>query len=369
MIDFGKILKRSWHILWNYKVLWIFGLLLAITGGGNGGGSGGTGYKFGGNTGNNGSNGFNSNFQPGPFWRELTDWFNQNIVPLYQYPEQHVATFIWIGVAFLLFVLITGVITSILRYVSETAVIRMVDEYEQTGTKAGFKQGWKMGWNRRAFRMWVIDLVIGLPVMLFMVLLIGLGLLFFFSVTNGNSPLLVGGAIASIGCGFLFIIVFIVVMVCLGLLRPFFVRAAALEEAGIGESFRRGWATFKSNWKSAVLMWLAMLGIGIGFGIVVLLLFFLLIPAYLVLILPAALVAAIPAAIAFGITSIFASGPLAWIVTALVALPFFFLVTFAPLSLISGWYMIYTSGVWTLTYREIKALEAYKPEELAAKTA
>jgi hypothetical protein len=31
--------------------------------------------------------------------------------------------------------------------------------------------------------------------------------------------------------------------------------------------------------------------------------------------------------------------------------------------------MIYTSGVWTLTYREIKALEAVKPEEIRAETA
>ncbi len=34
MIGFGKILKRAWHILWNYKILWIFGILLAITAGG-----------------------------------------------------------------------------------------------------------------------------------------------------------------------------------------------------------------------------------------------------------------------------------------------------------------------------------------------
>ena len=67
----------------------------------------------------------------------------------------------------------------------ETAVIRMVDEYEQTGTKMGFKQGWRLGWNRRAFRMWVIDLVISLPVIVFIALLIGLGLLVYFSVTSG----------------------------------------------------------------------------------------------------------------------------------------------------------------------------------------
>ena len=115
-------------------------------------------------------------------------------------------------------------------------------------------------------------------------------------------------------------------------------------------------------------MWLVMLGIGIGYGIVGMILFFLLIPAYLILILPAALVAAIPAAIALGITSIFASGPLAWIVAALVAVPFFLMIAFAPLTLVSGWFHIFTSSVWTLTYREIKALEAVKPEEIPAET-
>jgi hypothetical protein len=368
MIDIGKILKRSWHILWNYRVLWIFGFLLAITGGGSGGSSSGSSYQFGNNS-SNGSNGSNFNFQPGPFWNKLTDWFNQNIAPLFEHPDQHITTIIWIGVAFLLFILIVGVVTSILRYVSETAVIRMVDEYEQTGTKVGFKQGWKMGWNRRAFRMWVIDLVIGLPVMVFIALLVGLGALVFFSVIKGNAALAVSGAVAAIGCTFLFIFALVVLMVCLSLLRQFFVRAAALEEAGIGESFRRGWGMFKNNWKSAVLMWLVMLGIGIGYGIAGMVLFFLLIPAYLILLLPAVLAAAIPGAIALGIASIFASGPLVWIVALLVALPFFLMVALAPLTVVSGWYVLYTSGVWTLTYREMKALEVVKPAEIPAETA
>jgi hypothetical protein len=356
MIDIKNILKRSWHLLWNYRALWFFGILLAVTSGGNGGGNSGSGYQFGGNRGN-GNNGSNTNFQPGPFWSKLTDWFDQNITPLFTHPEQHVATFIWIGVAFLLFILIVGVVTSILRYVSETAVIRMVDEYEQSGSKATFKQGWKMGWNRRAFRLWVIDLILGLPVFLFILLLGGLGLIVFLSNKNGSGPALVTSIVAGIGCAFLFIFVLIILMVCLSLLRQFFVRKAALEETGIGDSFRYGWAMFNINWKSATLMWLVMLGIGIGFGIAGMILFFLLIPAYLILVLPAAILAAIPAAIALGITSIFASGPLAWIVAILVGLPFLLMVTFAPLIVISGWYQIYTSSVWTLTYREIKALE------------
>ena len=132
----------------------------------------------------------------------------------------------------------------------------------------------------------------------------------------------------------------------------------ALENAGIGESFRGGWSLFKRNWKSTGLMWLVMLGIGIGFGIVGLIVFFLLIPAYIVLALPAVIVALIPGLAVFGITSIFASGPLAWILGLLAALPFFILIAFAPLALVNGWYKIYSSSVWTLTYREIKTLES-----------
>ena len=164
--------------------------------------------------------------------------------------------------------------------------------------------------------------------------------------------------IAAIGCAFLFILAFIILAVVLSLLRQFFIRKAALEDAAYWQILPRGWGMFKRNWKSAGLMWLVMLGIGIGFGIAGLIVFFLLIPAYIVLALPAVIVAFIPGLAVFGITSIFASGPLAWILGLLAALPFFFLIVFAPLTLVNGWYRIYASSVWTLTYREIQALES-----------
>ncbi|MGA2489162.1 MAG: hypothetical protein ABSF99_03105 [Anaerolineales bacterium] len=360
MINIGKILKRAWHNLWNYRVLWIFGILLCITGGSRGGngGSGNSGYQFKGN----GYQGVTTSTNP--IVQELNLWFQQNIEPLVQYPAQHIATFVWIGVGLLLFILIVGVIFALIRYPAETAVIRMVDEYERTGAKSGFKQGWKTGWNRRAFRLWVIDLIVSLPAILFVAILGCLGLLVYFSVRNGSQAAIATGVIAGIGCAFLLIFAFVILMVLLSLLRQFFMRAAALENAGIGASFRFGWAMFKRNWKSAALMWVVMLGIGIGVAIAGLIVFFLLIPVYLVLILPAAIVAVIPGLAVFGITSIFATGPLAWILGILAALPFFFLIVFAPLCLLGGWYIIYESNVWTLTYREMKALEKVAPAEV-----
>lgn len=368
MIDIGKIIKRAWHILWNYKVLWIFGILLALTAGGGGRVSGGSNYQFSGNDWNN----YNPGFQPGPQMQEFFTWFEQYVVPLFDNPGQNIATWVWIGVAFFLFLLILGVIFAFVRYPSEAAILRMVDEYEQTGTKVGFKQGWKLGWSRRAFRMWVIDLIISLPAFLFVALIIGLGVLFFVSVVNGTNSMAAAGSITAIGCTFLFVFVFIILMVFLGLLRQFFIRKAALEETTVGDSFRQGWAMFKRNWKSAALMWLVMLGIGIGVGVAGMILVFLLIPVFIILLIPAVIVAAIPGLIAFGIASLFASPILAGIIGGIVALPFLLLVLSAPLTLISGWYMIFESNVWTLTYREMKALESLQPAadvEVPAETA
>jgi hypothetical protein len=358
MINIGKILKRSWQILWDYKILWVFGILLAMTAGGGGGGNSGSGYQF---NGDRGANGNNPQYDFGPAGRQLGSWFNQNAVPLFEHPETHIGTWIWIGVGLFLLILLIAAICALIRYPAETAVMRMVDDYEKTGTKLRFRQGWKLGWNRRAFRLWVIDFILGLPVFLFMGLLLGLGLLIYFSISRGSTGLAVAGTVAAIGGAFVVILAFIALFVVLGLLRHFFARSATLEGTGIGDSFRLGWGLFKRNWKSVALMWLVMIGIGIGYGIASLIVFFLLIPVYLVLLLPAVLVAVVPAGIAFGITSIFTSGPLVWIIAALVAIPFFFTILFAPLALVSSWYKIYSSNVWTLTYRELKAVEAVNP--------
>jgi len=355
MIDFGKILKRAWYILWNYRVLWIFGLLLALFGAGGGHGGNNSNYQFSGNNTNNNGNGIDMS-NAGPWARELADWFTKNVVPLFEHPSEHIATFIWIGVAFFLFLLIVGAISAFIRYPSEVAVIRMVDGYEANGDKVGFRAGWKLGWNRRAFRLWVIDLMIGIPAFVVFLFLLILGIAVFIHANDVSHTSSVGLIISAVGCVFLLLFALIIFMVFLDLLRQFFARFIALEETGVREAFSQGWAFFKSNWKSAALMWLIMLGIGIGFGIAMIFVFFLLVPAYIILLIPAILVAAIPGLILFGIASLFVSLPVAAIIGGVLVLPLFFTILFAPLFLIDGWYQIFRSNVWTLTYREMKAL-------------
>jgi hypothetical protein len=47
-MEFGKIFRRAWEITWRYKILWVFGFVVALSGGagGAGGGRGGTGMNY-----------------------------------------------------------------------------------------------------------------------------------------------------------------------------------------------------------------------------------------------------------------------------------------------------------------------------------
>jgi hypothetical protein len=99
-----------------------------------------------------------------------------------------------------------------------------------------------------------------------------------------------------------------------------------------------------------------MLGVGIAFGLVAMVLFFLLIPLYVLLLIPAGVVGLLPGLLVYGLTSLFAAGPPAWIAGGIVGAAFFFMVLFSPLYLIGGWYKIYEASAWTLAYRDMKNL-------------
>jgi hypothetical protein len=43
-------------------------------------------------------------------------------------------------------------------------------------------------------------------------------------------------------------------------------------------------------------------------------------------------------------------------------IPLFFTIAFSPWLLLGSWQAVFTSSVWTLTYRELKALPAVAPE-------
>jgi hypothetical protein len=359
MFDIGTKIKRAWNTVWNYKVLWIFAFLLALTGGstingGGGGGGGGTGYRF--NSDPSGHFNYDGNrldaLMPG-WLGQMATWYNTSVVPLFS-PDRIVGTIVWTVVIIFAISLLIGLLLALVRYPTETSMMRMVDEYEADGTKKKFKQGWTLGWNARAFRIWVIDLIVGAPAfVVFAGLAIG-GAIFAFNAVKGNFTFAPGMIALMILAGFL-LFVLAIVMIFVGLWRQFIVRAIAIDDASIGEGFKRGWSLMAHNFKNAFLTWLVMVGLKIGFGIAFVLVALILIPVMAIMMIPGVVVGAIPGAIAFGISSIFASGPIVWIISSFVALMFFFTVVVSPVTFVGSLFDIFSSSIWTQTYREMKA--------------
>jgi hypothetical protein len=370
MFNIGDLISRAWKILWNYRVLWIFALLLALSGGagGGGGGSGGGGGGGGSSSANlpaDGSQWFGGNWErfldqtEMPQWLdESVTWFEDTFTPMFATEERAIRSAviivgIIIGISILISLLLAWV-----RYPSETAVMRLVDEYEHSGIRLKFKEGWRRGWDVRAWRLFLVDLLIGTPAFTIVILLVGLLGLLIYNLVETSGVSLPPAAVIGIIVVSLIFVAFILLMALVGLLRQYVARYVTLEGAGVGEAFRRGWGLFKSKFWGTVVLGLVQAGLGIAFGFAAILVFFLLIPAYAILAIPGALVAALPGGLAYLLANLSLPVGVAVAIGALVALPFFFIIIFSPLSFFSGMFAVFTSNIWTLAFRSLQPIVA-----------
>jgi len=360
-MDPVKILKRAWYILWSYRALWVFGLILAIAAGSSSGHGSNNGSRYEHNQGENQQvtpQGMQEAFRD--FQRGLNKLFEQGI------PEGHISgqaltTFLWVIGAFVLVMVIVGIGVAIARYVSETAVIRMVDEYETSGNKMTVRQGFRVGWSNTAWRLFLINLIVNLPVITLVLVLLVAGLGVLVAVGNGNTNFAAFSVVSTLVLLFITVFVVVILTILLHLLRNFVWRICVLEGTGVRESLQRGFAMVLENWKNVGLMWLVMIGLGIVWMVASIILVIVSIPVVLVTAVIALLVAAVPFLLFVGIFSTFLGSYLPWIAGGLFVAPLFFTIAFSPWLLLGSWQSVYTSTVWTLTYREIKALPLLPP--------
>jgi hypothetical protein len=347
-MDHVKVLKRSWEILWRYRVLWVFGVIVVLC-------AAGTSYNP-----SIPRGGGDEYQQPGTApWGGQWQWDGE---PLAEIVPQIMG--VWAAVAGVILAIIAAlcclaIIVTIARliflYIGETALIRMVDDYEETGEKRGVRQGFRLGWSRTALRLFVIDLLTRVPgfIAVFLLLLLGAGLLGLFVFLRDGVVLKIIGSVAGIGVGFLVILAAIVLALAISVVRPLIFRVCALEERGVIESFRVGFGFIKAHLGDTVVMWLIMVGVHIGLVIVM-------IPVVLFLLLVGGVLGGLAGLTVGGLSSLIFEGAIPWIVGFGVGIPLFILIMAAPLVFLGGLAQVYKSSVWTLTYRELRALEGLK---------
>jgi hypothetical protein len=380
-MEYGKLFRRAWQTVWRYRALWLFGALLALTT------SGGL-FFFGNRSQSDEVHGIAVRLDEdtivylpgegltidlraagGPViivddadlrgWRELRDLVGRDRLP---WSATAIRRGMWAILIAATTVLASAIVLgTIARYVAEAALIRMVSEAEETGEKAGVRRGLRLGFSRTAWRLFLIDLAIHVPVALAFLVLFAVALSPLLLWTSGTVAGVMG-TIFTTGLTLLLILLGIPVRLVLSPLVQVMRRACGVEDLGVGASIRRGFGMLTHHLKEIAVVWLAWLGVRLAWVLAVLPLLIVIAPAFLVSLVLGVVAAGLPAVAVGALVSTFLEIPFAWIVGAVVALPIFILVAIAPIVFIEGLVEVFKSSTWTLAYRDLRALEVAEAE-------
>lgn len=349
------ILKRAWQILWDYKALWIFGFILAIT---TASGSSSNAANSAGNSGpsqpateeNWGKNWENEDWEEAA--REFEHFFEEIA------PVEIISAAVTIAILLGCMIVFMIVLATIFRYMSETALIQMVDQYEDTGEKLGIRQGFRLGFSRTAWKVFLVDLVINLPLLVIGITYIFLVMMPLLLLLTKNPAAGVAGVVTAIGLFFVGIFLAIIIYTAVSVLKHFFRRAVAVDGLGIFEAIRYGFQLVRQNLIDIGLMWLITMGLNLGFSII-------LIPITLIMLVTSAVFGGGIGLAVGGLMALVTKGALPIIVGVMAGLPVFFTLMIIPLGFLDGLREIFMSTTWTLTYREARALESLGLEKLS----
>ena len=319
-MDHKRILTRAWTLLWQSRALWLFGFLFVLTGGGMNLPSTNGGSRPAPSTGPSAPS-------SGAFFNSI-DW--------------RVGIPIAIGIAVLLIALVVVILA--VRYMADTALMAGVTEIEDTAEKLTVRRGFRLGWSRQAWRLFLIDVAVYLPLTVGGLLLLGLAALPLLLWLTPNQPLSILATIVSVALELLIILGLIVLILGLSVIMPYSRRRVVLEKQGIRDALRQGLAMVRASLVDTGLLWLLLAGIRIGWSLVM-------IPIIIVLILVAAVIGGLPAGVAWLVTQ-------GWVWPAIVGGTLFVLVLIPAAAFVMGLFEAYTSASWTLAYREVSAKHA-----------
>jgi hypothetical protein len=377
-VNYQKVLKQSWNLVWRYRALWLFGAILALTT------TNGFFFATSRDWDTNGErmaiklSEDSTIYIPGEgpdidltrpnnyfFHYDADDW--EDLRRLFD--EELQVDLIPQGVWTILITL--GVVAAgmtvfglVGRYTSEAALIRMVHEEQETGEKAGILRGLRLGFSRSAWRLFVIDILVNLPMLLALFLAFGLALLPILLWAVGSTAAGVTSALLSFGGVFLVIILSIIVSEALSLFVQIIRRACVIDGLGILASIGRGLGMVRRHFKEVVVTWLIWIGTRLLWMLATVPVLILISPILLLFVIAGVVVGAVPAVLVGGLLSTTLAEPFYWIVGILAGLPLFLLVVLTPMLFLGGLVEVFKSSTWTLAYRELRALESTAATEV-----
>jgi len=296
-VNHTAILRRAWEITRRHRALWLFGFVLALfSGGGGAGGGQAAQYTMGG---------------------------GQRVDP---------ALILLIVGAVLLFVVFMVLLSIVLTYSSRGALIGMVQEVEETG-ETSVRSGWRTGWSR-FLRLFAVDLVIGIPAAIAAIVLVFLGLSPLLLLFAEERALSILAILLTVVLMLLVIGLLIIMGVGLSVLGELAQRQCVLEGKGVWDSIQDGYRLGRQHLKDVGVIWLLLLAVDIGVGI---------------LLGPIAVVLFGAAAVPGIFTYLATEAPAPTLVVSIPAV----LLAVLIMSALAAIHQVFRSTVWTLAYREL----------------
>jgi hypothetical protein len=366
-MDYSGIFRRAWRYTSRYRVLWLFGMVLALT-------TVSWGATF--------IGGLDDN-KDGPQFRvtvtreadesfvdalrrtvreedaRIRAEFSQTNRDIEEFFAKELDTRVKSDILVVLLALMGAmlmlyVVAKIAAYASETALIRMVAETERTGNQLGFGDGLRLGVSRTALRIFLINVLVNLAMLFAVLALLALTLapllLWATEVTLAG----VLGTVVSVLLFFPVVALIICAAAVIALLKHLFRRACAIEGLGVFGSIRRGLAVARRHPVDVLPVWLVAIGVTVVWPLLVL-------PVAAVMLILGVLLGASAGLLVGGISSLALGGLAPWIVGAVVGFPVFLLTLAAPLVFLGGLREVFLSSTWTVTYGELLAHERRKP--------
>lgn len=356
-----KIFKGSWGLMLHYKALWIFGVILALTT-----------ISFGSALWLRESD--NHSDRTLVNWEiSTTDkaWIKENFgfdLPLtytltvddlrFRLDDSSISMVegarLFNTVITMMAVLLTLLaVTLVLRYIAETALIKMVGEQQKSNELNTSREGWSFGFSFAALKLFLIDLVVFTLLLLLTPLLFLPALLPVFIMISGR-PIAISFGLLLMTSLSLLSLAGMIVMWIAGLITVQLAhRACCLDGLGVLASIWRGFRLMRAQLGGVGLTWLVVIGLDL---------------VYPILVVPVGiLLAAVGLVFGGGLALIFGSllalvvaKTTAWTIAFIVGAVLLVLVIAVPLTLLGGLREVFKSSAWTLTFREAVRSQSIK---------
>jgi len=348
-----KIFQNSWSLMLRYKALWIFGVILALT------------------TISFGSAIWLRDTENRPE-RTLVDWeisamdqawIKENFgldLPLsytlevkdlqVRLDDLSISTMessrlLNIVITMMAVLLTLFVITLVLRYIAETALIIMVNDQQKSNQVHSLREGWSLGFSFAALKLFLIDLVVYALLLMLTPLLFLPALLPVIIVINA-SPIAVSLGLLLMTSLTLLSLAALIVMWIAGLITLQLARrASCLDGLGVLASIWRGLRLMRAQLGGVGVTWLVIVGLDLVYPLLVA-------PVAILLAAVSLAVSGLSALILGSLLALVLVKTTAWTIALIIGIVLLVLAVVVPLTLLGGLREVFKSSAWTLTFSE-----------------